>query len=168
LEFAVFRRHLADEDAAQLVDGVTAGEISPWLLGWVPLMHGGGEAAIIAAWLAAANRRLTDEHHRADLGSLVLVLATLAGCRTVWERGIRGWKMKTSPFLDEIRAEGREEGRAEGAQALVLHQGREKFGKAPTKKQRRALESITDLADLEALGQRLLHVHSWDELLGHR
>jgi hypothetical protein len=38
LEFTVLRRSLADEDAATLVAGVASGEISPWLLGWVPLM----------------------------------------------------------------------------------------------------------------------------------
>jgi hypothetical protein len=74
--------------------------------------------------------------------------------------------MKTSPFLDEIRAESREEGRAEGARALVLRLGRQKFGKVPTKKQQKALAAVTDLTQLEALAERLLGVDSWAELLG--
>jgi hypothetical protein len=73
--------------------------------------------------------------------------------------------MKTSPFLDEIRAEGREEGRVEQAQALLLRQGRHKFGVPPTKKQHKALMMITDVARLEALADRLLDVDSWAELL---
>jgi len=70
--------------------------------------------------------------------------------------------MKTSPILDEIRAESR----AEEARTLVLRQGRQKFGKSPTKKQQKALEAITNLARLETLAERLLTVDSWAELLG--
>jgi predicted transposase YdaD len=107
---------------------------------------------------------------RANLGSLALVLSTLGGCRSDWERGLRGWNMKTSPFLDEIRAESREEGREEGrveeVRALVLRQGRRKFGTAPSRKQQKALKAITDLGQLEALAERLLDVDSWAELLG--
>jgi predicted transposase YdaD len=77
--------------------------------------------------------------------------------------------MQTCPLWDEIRAEGRVEGRAEGRvegmRAAVLHQGRHKFGKAPTKKQQKALEAITDPAQLQGLAVRLLDVDSWAELL---
>jgi predicted transposase YdaD len=82
---------------------------------------------------------------------------------------VKGWNMKTSPFLNEIRAEGREEGREEGrveqARVLLLRQGRRKFGVSPTKKQHKALMMITDIARLEALADRLLDVDSWAELL---
>jgi hypothetical protein len=70
--------------------------------------------------------------------------------------------MDTSPFLDEVR----EEGRAEEARTLVLQMGRKKFGKAPSKKHQKTLEAITDLARLEALAVRLFHANSWGELLG--
>jgi len=77
--------------------------------------------------------------------------------------------MKTSPFLDEIRAEGRVEGRVEGRlegiRATVLRLGREKFAKAPNKKQRKVLEGIADPTQLERLAARLLQVNSWAELL---
>jgi hypothetical protein len=167
---AVLRRTLADDNAASLVAEVAAGKTSPWLLGWVPLMQGGGESGIIGAWRQAAEQRLSDERNRADLRSLSLVFAALAGCRPAWDHGLGGWNMKTSPFLDEIRAESREESRAEGAlalaRALVLRLGRQKFGKAPTKKQQKALATITDVAQLEALAERLLGVDSWAELFG--
>ena len=78
--------------------------------------------------------------------------------------------MKTSPVFDEVRtesrAEGRAEGRAEEARTLVLRLGRQKFGKAPTKKQQNKLEAITSLTRLEALVERLLTVDSWADLLG--
>jgi hypothetical protein len=73
--------------------------------------------------------------------------------------------MQTSPYFDEIRAMGRAEGQVEGARALVLRQGRLKFRKAPSRKQQRALEAVTDLGQLEELAARLLTVDSWAELL---
>jgi hypothetical protein len=161
LELTVLRRPLADEQAARLVADVLGGQVSPWLLLWAPLMQGGGESAIIAQWRAAVERCMSDERDRADLGSLAKTLATLAGCRFAWDQGLRGWNMKTSPFLDEIRAESR----AESTRELVFLQGREKFGKPPTRKQQKAVEAMTDLAQLQALAKRLLHVDSWAELL---
>jgi hypothetical protein len=161
LKLVVLRRSLADEDAAAVIAGVASGRISSWQLGGVPLMHHGGESSIIAAWREAAARQVTNTRDRADLGSLALVLSTLAGCRADWERGLKGWNMKTSPFLDEIRAEGREEGQL----ALLLRQGRHKFGAAPSKKQQKALRALADLGRLEALAERLLDVDSWAELL---
>jgi hypothetical protein len=73
--------------------------------------------------------------------------------------------MQTSPFLDEIRTQGREEGRAEGGRSMLLRQGRQKFGKAPTKKQQKVLDAIDDPTQLEALAERLLGVDSWADLL---
>jgi hypothetical protein len=70
--------------------------------------------------------------------------------------------METVPFLDVIRAESR----AQEARTLVFRMGRQKFRKAPTRKQQKTLEAITDLARLEALAERLLDVDSWAELLG--
>jgi hypothetical protein len=163
LQFRVLRYPLADVDAKTVVAGVAEGEISPWVLGWVPLMRGASELAIIARWRAAGERFLTDERDRADLGTLTLTMATLARCRAAWDRGLRGWNMQTSPLWDEIRAEGR----VEGVRAMLLCLGRRKFGKAPNRKQHQALEAITDLGQLETLAARLLDVDSWAELLNH-
>jgi predicted transposase YdaD len=132
-------------------------------------MREGGRSSIIARWLAEGERRLIDEGDRADLGAVTLVFAALAGCRPAWAQALRGWNVKTSPFLDEIRAEGREkgreEGRVEGARALVLRLGRQKFRKTPTRKQQKALEEITDIDQLVILANRLLEVGSWAELI---
>lgn len=48
---------------------------------------------------------------------------------------------------------------------MLLLLGRDQFGE-PSAKIAARLEAITDLAQLEALGLRLLHVKSWEELLG--
>lgn len=73
--------------------------------------------------------------------------------------------MQTSPYWDEIRTEARVEGRVEGVRATILHLGRRKFGKAPTRKQQKSLEAITDPARLDDLAARLLTVDSWADLL---
>ena len=127
LELTILRRTLADEDAAAVVAGVAAGAVSPWVLGWVPLMRGGGEAGIIVPWRAEAEGRRPDQRDRADLGTIALVFAALARRRPAWQAGLRGWNMQTNPYLDEIRAEVRAEtrvaalaeGRAEGARATA-------------------------------------------------
>jgi hypothetical protein len=165
LELTVLRRTLADEDAAAVVTGVSAGTVSPWVLGWVPLMRGGGEAGIIARWRATAERLLADRRDREELGTLTLVFGSLARRRPAWQAGLRGWNMQTNPFLDEIRAEGRAKGLTDGVRTTILSQGRRKFGKAPSRKQQKALEGIADLGRLEALAARLLDVDSWGELL---
>jgi hypothetical protein len=54
---------------------------------------------------------------------------------------------------------------AEGARKLVLRQGRKRFG-PPGREITAALESITDVEQLERLGERLLDVTTWEDLLG--
>jgi len=62
-------------------------------------------------------------------------------------------------------AEGKAEGKAEEARKMLLLQGRDRFGE-PSAKIVAQLDAVTDLARLEALGLRLLHVKTWEELLG--
>jgi hypothetical protein len=68
LELAIRRRRLADEDAGAVVAAVAAGAVSPWVLGWAPLMQCGADAGIMARWRAAAEHRLADPRDRAELG----------------------------------------------------------------------------------------------------
>jgi len=75
LELTIVRRRLVEEKAAKLVTDVAAGNASPWLLPWVPLMDRGGESGTITRWLQKAARRLIDRRDRADLGLLVRVFA---------------------------------------------------------------------------------------------
>jgi hypothetical protein len=72
--------------------------------------------------------------------------------------------MQTSPFLDEIRAQSRQE----GVRATLLRLSTQTFGKSPNKKQQKELEGMTDQARLEELTERLLFVDSWSELLNGR
>jgi hypothetical protein len=82
-----------------------------------------------------------------------------------------------SPYLEELReavrqdalAKGRAEGEAEGqlklARATLLNQGRQRFGKAATRKQRAEPEALTDLPRLERILNRILVAESWADLL---
>jgi predicted transposase YdaD len=72
-------------------------------------------------------------------------------------------------FIEEGRRkglqEGLEEGEAREARRIILRQGRIRFGDAGDAVRSR-LEAISDLEQLELLGDRLLIVSSWDQLLG--
>jgi Domain of unknown function (DUF4351) len=55
----------------------------------------------------------------------------------------------------------------EGARHVLLRQGRAKFGE-PDAATLAAIESLTDLGRIEQLGERLLQVNSWQELLSSK
>jgi hypothetical protein len=65
----------------------------------------------------------------------------------------------------EGKAEGKAEGMADEARKMLLLMGREQFGE-PSAKIMTRLDAVTDLGRLEALVIRLLHVKTWEELLG--
>jgi hypothetical protein len=164
LEFAVLQRNLRDEDAAGLLAGVAGGTISPWQLGWVPLMSGGAAPGIIESWRRLAEQNFQGQP-RDNLGLIALTFATLAKCRPPWDSGLRGWTMQRSPLWEEIRAEGREEGREEALRETILQLSRKRFGRAATARQRAQLAAITDLARLERIRDRLLEAPTWANLL---
>jgi hypothetical protein len=110
---AVVERNLAEEDAAATLAGIEAGRLGRGLLPWIPLLHGGAEAGIIAQWkdLAAAE---PDMRRRADYGGLALVFAELAGCWLAWKRALEGWNVEVSQQVLEWQAQARQEGEREG------------------------------------------------------
>ncbi|MGC8640123.1 MAG: DUF4351 domain-containing protein, partial [Isosphaeraceae bacterium] len=67
-------------------------------------------------------------------------------------------------FIEEGRVKGLAEGKAEEAREIILRQGRIRFGEPDTTVKAR-LEAISNLEKLELLGDRLVIVSSWDELL---
>ena len=72
--------------------------------------------------------------------------------------------MKESSTYQAIIEEGEELGARRQARKMLLRLGTLQFG-APTTKVKRALERIADVEQLEVLGERLLGVESWQELL---
>jgi hypothetical protein len=73
--------------------------------------------------------------------------------------------MKESSTYQAILEEGEAKGKAEGTRKMLLLMGRDRFGE-PSAKIAALLDAVTDLGRLEALGLRLLHVKTWEELLG--
>jgi len=86
-------------------------------------------------------------------------------------RGVVNMKESTTyqAILEEGKAEGKAEGKVEGkaeeARKMLLLMGRDRFGE-PSAKIAALLDAVTDLGQLEALVIRLLHVKTWEELLG--
>ncbi|MFN8522667.1 MAG: hypothetical protein U0821_06110 [Chloroflexota bacterium] len=92
--------------------------------------------------------------------------------------GVRDMRESTTyqAILEEGRSEGRSEGlsqglsegesrgRVQGARLMLLRLGAQKFG-LPSPGVAAQINVIEDLARLEALGDRVLQVTSWDELL---
>lgn len=77
-------------------------------------------------------------------------------------QGVR--QMKESSTYQAILAEGRAEGRAAAARAILLRQGRKRFG-IPSASVETTLAGVDTVERLEQLAERLLEVESWDELL---
>ncbi len=73
--------------------------------------------------------------------------------------------MRESSTIQAFIEEGRVKGLAEEARRFILRMGRTRFGVAGDTVVSR-LDSISDLEKLEQLGERLLIVSSWDQLLG--
>jgi hypothetical protein len=73
-------------------------------------------------------------------------------------------QMEESVTYQAILQRGMQQGLTQEARAVLLRQGRKKFG-PPTAEQEAAVNAITDLGRLEALTEKLLDVSTWDELL---
>jgi len=161
------QRTLRDEDAGVTVGQVAAGTISPWVLAWLPLMHGGADPGIIEAWTIEAGK-VPGERDRRILAHLTLTFAALARRRAAWGR-LEGWAVIKSDYLEELREEVRAEARVEGAlqtlREAVLSLGRLRFGKTASRKQKAQLNAVTDLAHLKRMHDSLLAAVSWDDLL---
>jgi len=103
-------------DAGDILEAITAGQVPPELLAWIPLMKRGEEDAIIARWLDIASRD-PDAGRRGDY-SLALVFSEAVRCREKWEIALKGFNMVESPLVrewkDAARTEGRMEGKMEG------------------------------------------------------
>jgi hypothetical protein len=109
---------LSEEDAAQTLARIAAGELERWVLLWLPLLRGAAEAANVTEWKRLA-RQEPDSRSRSDLGALALVFAELAGTASVWRKALKGWNMRESPQVLEWQAEARLEKGAEDVRRAV-------------------------------------------------
>jgi predicted transposase YdaD len=133
-------------------------------------------SAVTAAELPGIMRELKGRLQRRpvralarELWSATYILLGLRYSRDVAQvllQGVLSMRESTTyqAILEEGRAEGISQGRLDGFRELVLLLGTNQFG-PPAPEVQAALDGITDVARLEALGVRLLRVGSWQELL---
>jgi hypothetical protein len=113
-------------------------------------------------------RRFAAEADVAEAGRLRLVTYTLLGLlypSELVDQLMPGMRhMRDSSTYQAILEEGRVEGQAEEARALLLELGTRRFG-PPVEAVRAALSAIDDHRRLHALAGRLFDAASWSELL---
>jgi predicted transposase YdaD len=147
-----------------------------WLsggLGLIPLAPlGNVQKSELAAVVAQMKRRFDREapSQAKELWSAAYILMGLRYERAMVQTLLRGVvNMKESvtyqAILEEGEAIGVVKGKAEEARRMLLLQGRDRFGEPPAKIVA-LLDAATDLGRLEALVLRVLHVKTWEELLG--
>jgi hypothetical protein len=143
-----------------------------WLsggLGLVPLAPlGSVQKADLPAVVAQMKQRFDREapSQAKELWSAAFILMGLRYESSMVQSLLRGvLNMKESVTYQAILEEGRAEGKADEARKMLLLQGRERFGE-PSAKIVALLDALTDLRRLEGLVIRLLHVKTWEELLG--
>jgi hypothetical protein len=143
-----------------------------WLsggLGLVPLAPlGSVQKADLPAVVAQMKQRFDREapSQAKELWSAAYILMGLRYERAMIQLLLRGVvNMKESVTYQAILEEGEAIGKAEEARKMLLLQGRDRFGE-PSAKIVALLDAVTDLGRLEALVIRLLHVKTWEELLG--
>ncbi len=134
---------MAEVDAATVLAGITGGAGARCLLSWIPLMHGGAEAAIIQQWLHLA-RQEPDSRRRGDYGGLAIVFAEAAGCREVWKEALKGWNVVESQQVLEWIAEGEAKGEANALLRLLER----KFPPGAPAEVVAAVRATTDLEQL--------------------
>jgi len=120
-------------------------------------------------WVVTRVVERLEQHANPELlRRLLMATFVLTGLRVNREQarsifqGVRA--MRESDTYQAILDEGRAEGRAEGAQRLLLRQGRKRLGE-PDEATRHALEGINDLDRLDRISERLLEASTWQELL---
>lgn len=154
-----------------------------WELPPGPLLQGGLGTLALAPISKVTERELPDiiqqmearlrtprlRSHAEDIWSSTFILMGLRYSQEFARRLLQGVRsMKESVTYQAIIEEGEAIGEVKGAlreaRKMLLRQGTVRFG-APPAKVTRSLERISDVEQLEVLGERLLRVESWEELL---
>lgn len=143
VELTLVERNLAAESAADTLAGIIAGEVPEVVLGLIPLMKGGGEDAIIQAWLARAGA-IADERRRAALGALARLFSQPSGCYPAWKKALEGWTMERAWAVQEWQDEARTQERVR----TILRVLEARFNAVPADLSE-AVSAVTDLSRLD-------------------
>jgi hypothetical protein len=160
-------RTLRDQDASATLAGIAAGQISPAMLAWVPLMAGADQSAVVEEWRRVALRE-PDERRRGNNGGLARVLAELAGRQDVWAVGLEGWNVEVSQVVLEwqrqARAEGEARGRVQGVRDITLRLLQKHLKSAALIDVVATVEGQSDPAVLERWLDAALTAQTWAEV----
>jgi hypothetical protein len=119
-------RCLAIRKAAVTLGRIGRGQLGRSVLPWVPLMQGAGEPAVVQEWLRLAGQEPDRERQR-DYAGLALVFAERAGCLPAWKQSLERVDMWESQVIREWKNKGRDEGRLETRQDVLLRALRVRF-----------------------------------------
>jgi predicted transposase YdaD len=112
--------------------------------------------------------RRTARRQAPELWTATYILLGVRYSDAVAQALIQGVQAMTeSTTYQAILREGEARGAVAEARRWLTMQGEVRFG-PPDRRTRKALDGIDDLSRLEALGVRLLHVKSWQELLAEQ
>lgn len=162
---------LRNEDAKTLLDGIAANRLSRALLAWLPLLRGSSEPGIIQLWRLLAESE-PDAKIRADLGSLVKNWLRLLAepIPLAWEQGLKGYNMIESPFMNELRQEGRQEGRIETQRGNLFKLAQVRFHTAVPADLAAIINATSNMVDLDRWLEVVVTSNSLDEFrsaVGH-
>ena len=138
---------VAEEDAGEILAGVTAGTIPQEVLAFIPAMKKGGEPGIIAAWLDLV-RQEPDARKRGVL-TLAVVFAQLTNCVDAWKKALEGFDVMESTVVNEWKAEARREGERNAKAEITLRLIQKWSGGIP-EDLGRTIRSCNDTAKIDA------------------
>jgi hypothetical protein len=112
--------NVAEDDAAQTVEAVAAGQLSCGLLFWIALMAGGGDDKLIKRWKEVVTATVSDGEMRGNLAGISLVFADLAGHGLAWKQELEGWQMTESKVVNEWISQGVAKTRVEERRMFLI------------------------------------------------
>jgi hypothetical protein len=127
---------------------IAAGRTGRYLLPWIPLMHGGGESAIIAEWKRLAEQE-PDSVLRSVYAALALTFAELTKALVAWQQALENWNMQESQTMLGWIRKGQLEGRLASKREDLLRVLRGRFQTEAPSDLRAAVEGTNDLDILD-------------------
>jgi hypothetical protein len=147
---------LADQDAADTLARIEAGELALSILPWLVLMRGGGESQLIERWKQVAVHE-PDVEKRMWYRSFALVFAELIPELVNWQHHLEGWEVRESQYLKSFE----DKGRVKQARADVLRILQSRLGMPAPEPIRLAVEGTNDLGILDRWFDAALAATSW-------
>jgi hypothetical protein len=145
----IVESNLAEEDAAIVLDGITAGHVLRCVLPWLALMRRGEEPSTMKRWKELAEAE-PDARRRLSYGACAKVFAEAVGRHEAWELLLEDWSMKESMVVQEWILEGKAEGKVEGKMEALLQLLEVRFAPGAPPELAARIRSTTDLGRLSS------------------